>query len=245
MNDKLKRGCLVGCGGAVVLIVAVIFIYPAMKAAKTNSHHDTCFANMKQLGSALQQYTDDYDGDLPPVESKRAVSTALADTASDGPAPSKSTWRTLLVTYLQSDKALECQDRDQPAAKGPDGFSTSYAVNTAGSAKTGTARGPFAPSAKPANVKKAATPANVIAIAEAQSTDSPSFDIDDPKFGPSPQILYAGHNGKSNYVFLDGHAAGLAPSDTTLKTNLWYLDGSALSPAGQATIKATEQAFGR
>lgn len=245
MNDKLKRGCLVGCGGAVALVVAVLFIYPAMKAAKTSSRHDTCFANMKQLGSALQQYEGDYDGLLPPVRSDRTVSTAIADTADGGAPPSKSTWRSALVTYVLSDKAFACEDRDQAVTKGPDGFATSYAVNTAGSAKRGTSRGPFAPSAKPLNAARAPSPANVIAICEVQNTDSPAFDIDDPHFGPAPQILYAGHGGKSNDVFLDGHAAALAPADTAAKANFWYVDGSPLSPAGQATLKATEQVFGR
>lgn len=226
MNDKIKRGCA-GCGCVGVLaVVGTVVVYPMLKQKQEQKKTaGSCFSNLKEIGLGLAQYAQDYDEHLPPAAGKTAAFT----------------WRTEMVSYVQRDSVFTCPDRATPAQTGPDGYPASYAVNTAGSAHQGENRGPFAPLTTTFDVTKAAYPAQTIAVCEIQNGMEPGFDIDDTAFGPPKQILFAGHDGQSNYLFLDGHVKAFAPEDTGAggKSNLWYRDGSALSSNGQAVLAAT------
>ena len=190
---------------------------------------------MKQLGLGILQYAQDYDGKLPTVNYPGTGAT----------------WKTEIMPYVKSEAMFKCRSRKDDT-KGKDGLPISYAVNTTGVGRVKGNRGPFAPSAKPIDLNHFSNAAQVIALCEVTRTTSPGFDIDDPFFGPSRQVLYDGHDSSSNFLFLDGHAKVFRPLDTAHgaitagaeETTMWYVDGSKpLSNNGLRILSATEIAF--
>lgn len=229
----------IGCLGALLLVCAVL--YPVIVSLRRYARLGSCAGNLKQIGVGLLAYSQDNDGLLPPVD--RPLRHA--------------TWKTDIMPYVHNKAVFLCPEQSS-SILGKDGLAISYAVNTAGVGRTSGDRGPFAPSRKPVNLNRLLSPEQVIAVCEVQNTTSPGFDIDDPFFGPRRQVLYAGHNGGSNYLFLDGHtrmrrpletasgnAAGTVGGGPMHLTNMWYLDCSKpLSDNGMRILAKTEKVFG-
>jgi prepilin-type processing-associated H-X9-DG protein len=84
-------GCLVG-----VLLVAGILaalMFPVFSQARESARLASCQSNMKQLGTALAMYTQDYDERMPPKE----------------------TWQDNLFPYLKNSAVFNCPaDRGMP-----------------------------------------------------------------------------------------------------------------------------------
>ncbi len=49
---------------AIIAILAAI-LFPVFARARENARRSSCSSNLKQLGLALAQYTQDYDGSYP------------------------------------------------------------------------------------------------------------------------------------------------------------------------------------
>ena len=68
MPNRFRTGVsvwtIVGVFAVVLFIAAVLF--PVFQKIRENSHHGVCLGNMKQLGLALFQYTQDNNNTLPP-----------------------------------------------------------------------------------------------------------------------------------------------------------------------------------
>jgi len=224
----------VGCAGLLVAAAWGIF-YPVFDTVRNRARQLVCHGNMKQLMLGILQYAQDYDGKLPAVNRDEASVT----------------WKTEIMPYVKSESVFMCRSRKDDI-KGKDGLSISYAVNTTGVGRTDGKRGPFAPSTKTINLNHFSNAAQIIAFCEVTRTTSPGFDVDDPFFGPSRQVLYAGHEGWSSFAFLDGHVKSIAPLDTAhgavtngaSETTMWYIDGSKpLSNNGLRILSSTENAF--
>ena len=221
-KDKIRKGCF-GCGFVGLVTFGIVFIvYPYIaRVRETHKLVGSCASHLKEIGEALSQYTQDYDGALPPAQGAKP----------------ELTWRSSLISYLAKDTSFECADRQSAGAKGPDGFSASYAANTSGQTTAGSAhRGPFAKSAKPTLLTSIAHPAQVIGLCEQQNSTDATLDIEDPGVSAGNRF-FAGHDGKSNYLFLDGHVQGLAPLDTA---NFWYTDGSPVSAIGKSVLSSAK-----
>jgi type II secretory pathway pseudopilin PulG len=227
---------------AAIVSIVVAILFPVFSKGRGGDIHRNCQSNLKQLGLALLEYAQDNDECLPAVSDR----------------PGRVSWRTALRPYTKTDGELYfCPSRGlwEDAQNGPfasDGLPISYAANTAGAGRTGTGRGPFAPSAKPVSLDDIDDPKRTIAFCEVQKTASAGFDIDDPFFGPKRQVLYAGHLGMSNYLLFDSHVIGLHPVETAEYRvgrakepfNLWYgMAGRPLSPNGREILKRTAAAF--
>lgn len=220
--------CVLGFGALAV--VSQVF-----KVVLRKAHQVSCLASLKHLGLGISQYAQDNDGALPAV---------------DRPALG-ATWKTDIMPYVKSEGVFRCPSRSDEAMDN-ERLPISYAVNTAGVGRTDGKRGLFAPSRKPVNVDHIRNASEIIAVCEVQKTSSPGFDIDDPFFGPRRQVLYAGHDGLINIVFLDGHARSVLPMNTAHSqtveggklTNMWYIDGSKpLSDNGMRILAKTMDAF--
>src|SRR6476620_7318686 len=53
---------------AIIAILAAI-LFPVFAKARENARATTCRSNLRQLGLAMTQYTEDYDGAYPTVHS--------------------------------------------------------------------------------------------------------------------------------------------------------------------------------
>lgn len=85
---------------AIIAILAAI-LFPVFARARENARRASCQSNVKQLGLALIQYTQDYDERLPIHNSGTA------------------TWTDELEPYFKSVQILLC-----PSAKSTDGFTS-------------------------------------------------------------------------------------------------------------------------
>lgn len=229
-----RKGCgFVACG-CLLFIGAFVGLSFAHWNGIKKAHMVGCANNLRQIGLALAEYAQDNDGMLP---------------AGERPAR-KATWQTEIWPYTKSKNCFHCPARlDSEVGNGA--FPVSYAANTAGAIDRAANRGPFAPSVKPLNINHVPSPSETIAICEVQRSVGPGFDIDDPAFGPDRQILYAGHDHRSVYLFLDGHVGAWQPHQTMQgedyngAPNHWYLNGKqALSDNGARILAKTEKVFG-
>ena len=195
----------IGCGVFGTLLLAAL-IFPIVQSGSwdnTGRRRASCMSNMKQLGLALSQYTQDY-GTLPP-----------GATASH-----PSGWREAIYPYVKSTGVYRCPDdqRDNSHAS-PDNLPKSYAANALC----------FGGSRKPiAFVNLSPT---AILAADTRGYDGEDWNIVSPAFLPSngremythkpSHYFYQHPSGMLNCLFADGHVKAMKPDATLMSINLW------------------------
>ena len=206
-----------------------VLLYPAITMVRENAQTVSCQTNLKKLGTAFLQYSQDNDGAMPNA----------ADAAGTR------TWRDATLPYVKLKETYHCPARSDDVGAG--GFPQNYAAN-AGS--KGALAGPGAPALTRADYPE---PAKLILLLEAEHNDRPDFNIDDPVlFGPQAHTLWFGHfktHGK--FLMADGHVKSFIPTNTyqydpknhTL-FNFWYRNGDTrLSANGVEVLKDAGRRF--
>ena len=212
----------------VVTIIALIaaLLFPVFERARAQARKATCQSNLKQIGLAFQQYTQDYDGKLPPSKAGSHLTaegymvTGIREYA-----------LTRLMPYVKNAQIFRCpEDTLVKGGAMVTGDSTyariSYVPvgkneNPGGGspARWGLFDGPgvISGSGTPVGVSIAevVAPAETISLAECVSTPPgynalPHVERGDatPSSGLSffaGDFLSASHNGGANYLFADGH----------------------------------------
>src|SRR6186713_2762458 len=74
---------------AIIAILAAI-LFPVFSQARDKARQTACISNVKQLGLALMQYTQDYDEAMPPIENRAG------------------SWRSLIQPYMKSNAVTAC-----------------------------------------------------------------------------------------------------------------------------------------
>lgn len=214
---------------AIIAILAAI-LFPVFARARDAARKTTCLNNLKQIGTAILMYAQDYDECLVPS----AVGTC---TAADS-----FSWGDLIQPYAKNTGLLWCpsnsakvrinsgrivRDRGGTGTPAQDDctggginttqFNYSYGVNGFSSSGLSAAdSGPWATVGQSLAVIKA--PANVAGIAEGR--------------GASPWAL-GGGNGAYDYPSVDGqvdvrrHSASNAALQTNAGVTIMYMDGHA------------------
>lgn len=156
-----------------------------------NSKSTTCLANLRQIGLAIIQYSNDHNGYLPTPGGSADTSVAAA-------------WPQALMDYdismTKKSRVLICP-ADPDRAKIQNGYS--YAMNGNLNASLDTRTGTY----QPLRMITVTKPAQIILFADSIASKNGR------SVGQSTvQFL---HGKKSNVLFLDGHTSTLAPSDAT------------------------------
>ncbi len=212
---------------AVVALLAAI-LFPAFYRAREAARRVSCASNLQQIGLALRQYSQDFNGYYPLAYAQVASNPDPLPDA-DGQVRRYS-WATQIFPYVHSADTFRCPSNPKnglsataPDAKQPLDIPVSYVCNwnEAGLGVFGAADGSMR--VREFNVR---FPAETIAVAESTST-SPAMDTNDAQLVGK---LFSGHQDRGNYLFVDGHVKALVPTqaylDGTMVKNMWYRDHS-------------------
>lgn len=98
---------------AIIAILAAI-LFPVFGRARENARRSSCLSNLKQIGTGIMMYEQDYDGFMPP-----SVVFATSSTFK--------TWPTLMMPYIKSEQVFVCPSgKDGPYQRTWSGGSGSF-----------------------------------------------------------------------------------------------------------------------
>ena len=209
---------------AVIAIIAAI-LFPVFQKVRENARRASCESNLKQLGLALTQYTQDSDEQMPLLASTPNGTTV--------------TWRGAIYSYVKSQDVYRCpsnslnmlQTIDNPLV-----FDVSYGAND--SAFSALPQSALGLPAQVVSLNLFQSPAQVFLLGESDSLgyrlknppnspfSMPNCAGCDLQAGDARTDLFAGHTGRSNWLFADGHVKALRPTQTCLDTDAWDLANS-------------------
>jgi len=167
-----------------------------------NARTAACESNMKQLGLAFGQYSQDSDETLP------------RDTNAAGHG-----WREAIYPYVKASGIYHCPDDSRDYSyDAPDNLPKSYTVN-------------HVSSTYPLRQKMFANPARTISVIDTRGYDGEQWDMTSPAFLPSSHRALYAHTGRHlfyqhpagrlNCLFADGHVRSYNPMKTLAPINLW------------------------
>jgi prepilin-type N-terminal cleavage/methylation domain-containing protein/prepilin-type processing-associated H-X9-DG protein len=218
---------------AIIAILAAI-LFPVFAKAREKARQISCLSNEKQIALAFTQYTQDYDETLPPRDDQVGSVFFLLNTY----IKSKGVWKCPSNPVANTKTHKYPQD---DAADATDQYPVSYAANEN---RGNLAGGPFGDTLPTYTLAALVSPSQLIAFCESTATyedmrvtagnsccfNSPNSTTNDAG------NLFAGHTGFSNFVFCDGHAKSMRPTQTMnecdpagctpKRTNMWTNDNS-------------------
>ncbi|MCK4982180.1 MAG: DUF1559 domain-containing protein, partial [Victivallaceae bacterium] len=186
-------------------------LLPALNKARDKAKEISCISNLKQIGTAMSLYTDDYEEYAPQANAATY-------------------WSALLLDYLKNKNIFYCP-MDKSRSAGADwpaaglGNDISYGYNIAGLGHniTGAIANPFSGTKVPfsAKLSKIKNPSETLTCVDSYRTDDATLrgyyvavpaviDGWTPTFRP-----YIRHGNRSSLVFVDGHAKGMITAELT------------------------------
>ena len=246
---------------AIIAILAAI-LFPVFARARESARRSSCSSNLKQLGLAVMQYSQDYD-EKNPLRRFAPFGTGAAYSGSDGAAGDydQNSWRSVVQPYVKSTQLFSCPSNPDNTKKTYDPeFARSYGGNTTWvGAETATPpasssdeRGVFG-QIYPVSLSQLQNPSTTIAVAEMWHVpwvtiiiDRNNLSYNDSGTGGGTytgysDLLFANHMGTGNYLFADGHVKALRPTATGTPINMWYSDNAPLSATGQQVLAIAQQ----
>lgn len=170
---------------AIIAILAAI-LFPVFARAREAARQTSCRSNVKQLGTALSMYAQDYDEALAPYAAIVSGSPIYY-------------WPTTLNTYVKNGQMYKCpSDANQAntfTTSDPLDFTVSYGYNWN-----------FLSGASLAAVQK---PADTVAYVDCQNYAAAPNPTPLPATPPNPNPSIARHNEMANVCFLDGHVKSM------------------------------------
>jgi prepilin-type N-terminal cleavage/methylation domain-containing protein/prepilin-type processing-associated H-X9-DG protein len=225
---------------AIIAILAAI-LFPVFAQARETARMSSCVSNMKQIGTSLMMYVQDYDETYPYIRFH-------GDNANKG--TRTLVWRNVILPYLKNKDVLACPSNPasksaaavpgtntDPARGNAEGWEVepdqrmpvSYAMNSCASTwyPADTAEGRRSP---PLQMAQLARPADTIIIAENRW---PTSDIHAAWiWGGECPGMFAHNTKNANFVFYDGHAKTMKWIQTLIPThqNKWDINEPSQDP---------------
>ncbi len=225
---------------AIIAILAAI-LFPVFQKVRENARRAACQSNLKQIGLAITQYTQDYDETLP---------------TRYGSYPPEVSWRAAIQPYAKSKGVLQCPDNPSKDLNdlGSDGYNPSYSAARYDSGSGGAFRdGSTGPA--PVALASLITPATTLMVGESTARYSEIKIIDaagGQQIAPgmtnnttqASGCIFTGHTGMTNFLFCDGHVKTMHALATVgtdqggsgaSGVNMWTADNSAFASASDKT----------
>lgn len=214
---------------AIIAILAAI-LFPVFAKARENARRATCQSNLKQIGLAIMQYSQDYDEKYVPRDNGECF----------GPGKSWN-WASLVQPYVKSIQLFSCPSnpRNKPRLPdtGPPPGNSTY-MSCSGPAY-GDGTGPAIPISYAINPRMHGAADSALSMAAVQAPASKisvaetSWEWNDygaPWAGPNQfrDGGFAGHLNTAVYLFGDGHVKSMRPTGTATPVSMW---GSQSTPA--------------
>jgi prepilin-type N-terminal cleavage/methylation domain-containing protein/prepilin-type processing-associated H-X9-DG protein len=215
--------------GIIAILSAILF--PVFAKAREKARQTTCSSNQRQIGLALMQYVEDYDETLPNRQNANGTN-----------------WKVYLNSYIKAKGIWVCPSNPSQGNTDADGtsFAPGYAANTANGTPVDQ---PFVDinTASPVSLAQLQQPSSTIGIVEFEGIYS-DYRVTSTAWNlwDSPgSLMFAGHTGHANFLFMDGHVKAMRPMDTLDKqdggaadTNMWTNDGASFTSMGASTADA-------
>jgi prepilin-type N-terminal cleavage/methylation domain-containing protein/prepilin-type processing-associated H-X9-DG protein len=191
---------------AIIAILAAI-LFPVFASAREKARQAVCLSQAKQWGLAIDMYKQDYDGTMVAWSSVAAGANGKLTTIY---------WSEMLQPYMKNRYIGVCPSDTDKLDRTRDYLSYCFNRNVQ--------YGDFVPPGpgKPASDAQIRYPTTTIAMQEWQSPGYTGCDWVGPQsfyknylLSPLSKNGDRRHNGGSNYVFFDGHAAWSQPEKTT------------------------------
>ncbi|MGV3723251.1 MAG: DUF1559 domain-containing protein [Actinomycetota bacterium] len=202
-RSRLSRGFTLIELLVVIAIIAILaaILFPVFARAREAARATTCRSNMKQIGTAIQIYVQDYDEIYP-------------NRGGNGGAGVPS-FRQTLQPYVKSTSMFECPSNPSKAvqADAMDATGTYPRINIS------YAMNPRFSVVSMAFIDK---PAQKILGAELRNTAWTDYGANWWSGSPGNWVNgFAGHSGTSTYMFADGHVKAMKPTQTGSPNNMW------------------------
>ncbi|MBI5833480.1 MAG: DUF1559 domain-containing protein [Armatimonadetes bacterium] len=187
---------------AIIAILAAI-LFPVFAKAREKARQSSCQSNMKQIGVAMMQYSQDYDESFTPYGTTPAGYTGYPQNSGWMP------WCQLIQPYMKSTQALMCpSDAAKPVAPTPS-YAANHMAGTGwdGSCAGRTGNGPHNYQSLSACVSPAET-ISTIEISGYWEFWVASAHMDGGWAAPRR------HTDQANFLFCDGHVKSLGRGAT-------------------------------
>lgn len=208
---------------AIISLLAAI-LFPVFGRARENARRSSCQSNMKQIGAALQQYTQDYDerlpmrlfydtanGAKPPVDATHPQYSS-SDTANCVNRDDYS-WRSQIQPYIRSTQVMVCPSNpDNKKTTYDADFYRSYAGSYTGNQTVGGATGYFSYTNEiGTHLGQISSPSQLIGVVESWhvpyvtvEVDKDSQAYDDSGTGGATYVTGTTAGGYAQFMFV-GH----------------------------------------
>lgn len=213
---------------AIIAILAAI-LFPVFSRARERARQTACASNLKQMGLAFTQYAQDYDDKLMGLEIDNQ------------------TWRQLLQPYVRNLQIFACLSNPSHQIISGDGVAAVSYAGIGGDAywAAGAMGGPLTlqtigPDGIGKKLSAIDSPSQVVMVSESRDSRSRIL-VDDPmsSWTGGCGVLWAGHFGMANFLFVDSHVKALKPTHTATPVNLWATNNA---PAPAYLISRMEAA---
>jgi len=226
---------------AIIAILAAI-LFPVFAKAREKARQASCASNLKQIGLAVMQYSQDYDEMLPPGNG--------GGNPDDGGAPNGS-WAQRSYTYIKSIGVFSC-----PSNPSKNNFQNGGALTVNGltypaiPVSYAASLHYFGTNGTSANsLASINTPSSKIMVCEETASQALQVAGDWNTKNGSVYLMqtrmFAGHTGQWNLLFGDGHVKAMRPSATMgTAANPYNMWGAFLDTGTGAGCSATSWSGG-
>jgi len=234
---------------AVISILAAL-IFPVFSRARENARGTSCLSNLKQIGTAVSMYLQDYDETYPMTRLPDNTHFATGCTSGAGASPedglqgSSLNWKRAIKPYVMNRNVFQCPSNPYAWRKTgfglnegdetnflypePERLPSSYAYNGSFFHEAVPACWYGETMVRPRNMTEIDAPTNLILLVESRFSYPDLGGWFVPQRGPSgnSEGPYQSHNGACNWLFADQHAKRLKLA-ATCKSAMWtdrYVD---------------------
>ena len=199
----------------VLIAILAAILFPVFQKVRENARRASCQSNMKQIGLAVTQYTQDADERMPSVLMPSTVAGV------------NNNWQVILQPFIKSYGVFICPSNSRSKVPLTEGKTAVSNVNTFVSYAAPQEISPNGAAFGGVNAAGPAlsdfpNPASTIMVCEANASDI-NFRLTGTDWsgtatpsdcGGSLPALYAGHTSRSNMLFTDGHVKSMRPLET-------------------------------